>query len=133
MKKNSRTSKVKDAAMLNDRFRRAIEVFGDDKAKRRSWRCFEDFRKSVNDYYDVAKVWFDGEGYLTLKYAKALLAFNEAINGFCTFSENNDIEDIQAIQASPHFHNVEQKAQDFFAVSEKNGSEGRKLLPPLKY
>lgn len=103
--------------MLNDRFRRAIEVFGDDKAKKRSWISFEDFRKSVNEYYEVANVWFDGEGYLTLKYAKALLAFNEALNEFCVFSEDNDIEDLQAIQESPHFHKVEQKARDFLKIS----------------
>lgn len=116
MKKNNRTTKAKDVAMLNDHFRRAIEVFGNGKTRKRSWRCFEDFKRSINQYYDTAEVFFDGEGYLTLKYVKALLNFHEALNEFCKFSEENDIEDLQVIQESHHFHKVEQKAQDFLKL-----------------
>lgn len=120
MKKNSRTRKVKDTEMINDRFRHAIAIFGDNEAKKKSWKCFEDFRRSVNEYYDVANAWFDGEGYLALKYAKVLLAFHEALNEFCTFSEDNDIEDLQTIQESPHFHKVERKARDFLKITPRS-------------
>jgi hypothetical protein len=101
--------------MLTDRFQHAIEIFGDKKISK-TWKCFEDFRRSVNKYYDTANILFDGEGYLTLKYVKALLAFHEALDGLCAFSEKNDLEDLQAIQESPHFHKVQQKAQDFLAA-----------------
>lgn len=121
MKESNRPKKIKDAEMLNERFRRIIKVFGEDTAKKRSWICFEDFRKSVNKYYDIAGIWFDGEGYLTLKYAKALLAFHEALNEFCKFSEDNNIEDLQVIRESPHFHKVEQRARDFLAITDRSG------------
>jgi hypothetical protein len=61
-------------------------------------------------------VLLNGEGYLTLKYVKALLAFHEALNEFCTFSLQNDIEDLRVIRETPQFLKVEQKAQEFLEL-----------------
>lgn len=101
--------------LLNKRLKQVIEVFGNTDDTDR-WSCFEDFKLSVNRYYDVASLFFDGDAGVTFKHAGALLAFHKALDEFCSYSETNNVENLKLILASPQFHEVEQKARDFLAV-----------------
>ncbi len=116
MRKNKHsTENRKDAPLLNTRLRQAVDVFGNTNEPER-WSSFEDFKLSVNSYYKVASIFFDGDAGVTFKYAGALLAFHKALDEFCSYSEKNNIENLKLILESPQFHEVRKKARDFLAV-----------------